>query len=370
MERLRMGKKAKRSGRPPGPQAAHRDVANALRKRLHANEWKQGEPLPSIRQLAKEYDVGAQVIRLALNVLKKEDRIGLNPRRQAIAKNQGFIATATSSMVALVLGHNLQQQWASAETAAIQRGIECAVGDRCDPLLLVHDPKRLRSVVPPDLLDLPLSGILLCGHFTPDVLQQYARMDVSVVLVDQPGEGNGLSSVSVDNEEAAFNATMRLIENGHRRLAFVRFVLYSVRDIDPDSKERERGFRRACKAAKIGAKNYAVCNTFPGEKGESRALKDLLDTTPRFTGIVAVDESRAAMIAAGAKERGLTIPRDLSVLCFQSAESAGQWTGPCTDFERIGWESVQALGRGDGKPYHLRVPTAWHAGRTLGPAPK
>jgi DNA-binding LacI/PurR family transcriptional regulator len=335
---------------------------------LHNREWKQGQPLPSIRQLAAEYEVGPQVIRLALKVLKQEDRITLNPRRQAVARNQGFIATATSNLVALVLGHDLYVQWHNPEFSAIQRGIECAMGQRADPLLTVHDPLRLRSVVPPDLLDLPVSGILLHGHFRDDVLEQYRRFDLPVVLVDKPGETWDLSSVSVDNQQAAFDATMRLIELGHRRLAFLRFVVLSVSDIDPDSKERERGFRRACKTAGLRASDYEVFNTFSSRRPKTSPIRSFLNAKPRFTGVVCTDLGRAATVAEGAKAKGWTIPRDLSVVCFQSKETADLWSGPCTDFEEIGWQAVQALSRAPkDSPYHFRVPTTWHEGRTAGP---
>jgi LacI family transcriptional regulator len=177
--------------------------------------------------------------------------------------------------------------------------------------------------------------------------------------------------VSVDNEAAAFDATRRLIGLGHRRLAFLRFVVLTVREIDPDSRERERGFRRACREAGLRPSEHAIFNTFPRDTPASASIRAVFEARPRHTAILAADASRASMAALGARAYGFTVPRDLSIACFQSREDAADgWSGPCTDFEGLGRRAVEALPAGSGPPCHLRMQCEWIDGRTTGPAPR
>ncbi len=359
-----MARKAKR-GRPPGSGSAYRALAEKLTQRMFEGEWKADDNLPSMRQLATEYDVGLQVVRLALRTLHEEGKIRIDARHRAKVLGVGFTATATTLLKVLILGHNLNSHWGSPDNVEIQRGIERGVGMQTDPLLIAHHPKLLRSVIPSDLLELRLSGILLYGQFTPKVLKQYRNLSVPVVLVDQPGERWKISSVSVDNEQAAFDATTRLIQLGHRRIGFLRVVQLSLRDIDPDSKEREKGFRRAHQEAGLPPPKDAVFNSFQHDPPGTGPVAVLLKAKPRFTAVLAVDGGRAKLVAENAKELGLSIPKDISVACFQSTISKMKWSGPRINFETLGLAAVKALTHARKGDYNEKIPTEWFEGNSI-----
>jgi GntR family transcriptional regulator len=62
------------------PEPAYLQLAAILRARIAAGEWSHG-PLPSIRQLHEEYDVGKDTAIRALNLLREEGTIFTVPRR-------------------------------------------------------------------------------------------------------------------------------------------------------------------------------------------------------------------------------------------------------------------------------------------------
>ena len=357
-------------GRPEGSSPKYRRVADALRNDLKAGRWPPGTPLPSLRQLARRYRVGLQVVRSALKILIAEDRVKTTPRRGIVAKNQGFVVSATSNLVALVLGHSLRIQWEGSQFAAIQRGIERGMGEICDPLLIVHDPRRLRKTIPPDLLDLPVRYVLLFGQFHGATLRRYANLGVPVGLVDQPGKRWGLDSISVNNVAAVRNAVSRLMAIGHRRIALVRYVLLDIKDVDPDSKERTEGFRAAFADAGLPPPDDSIFNSFPRDTADSRNIASIFDADPPFTAVVAADAGRAALVAEAAAARGLSVPRDISIVAFQGKGDEGRWSGPAVDFEEMGRRAVVELSTRkdrDSGPLHLLMDCEWAEGETVAP---
>lgn len=351
-------------GRHEGAVPTYQKIVEELRRRLNTGEWPAGKTLPSFRQLAVEYRVGVRVIRSALDVLKQEDRIEMNARRHAVAKEQGSICTAINRAVVLVLTNRLDMEMNNPDRAAVIKGIQRGAGKRTDPLLIVHDAKRTRDRLPPDLLDLPISGILIFGTLLPDAIQAYAELKIPIVFVDRPIADCRTVSVCVDNVQAAKEATRRLLVLGHRRIALLRFILLTIKDVDPDSKERTQGFRLAFEEAGLAMPKDAIFNFFAKDRAYSGTYQALLDAKPPFTAAVCVDPHAAKYMVEAAQARGIGIPRQLSIVCFHShCQAETNWSGPRTDFEKLGERAVEML---DGKPGTcVRIPAPWHNGKTI-----
>ena len=62
------------------PVPAYSQLATILRDKIAAGEWRNG-PLPSVRQLHQEYDVGNDTATRALKILAEEGLIFSVPRR-------------------------------------------------------------------------------------------------------------------------------------------------------------------------------------------------------------------------------------------------------------------------------------------------
>ncbi len=355
----------KRPGRPKGKDAAYRKIATRLYERLQKGEWSEGEPLPTYRQLAEEYNVGMQVVRLAMQTLRKDGKVSLNPRQQAVAKGVSNTHSGVSNLTALVLGYNLSVQASGGAFFDMQCGIQRALGEALHPLLIVHDPSRLRKTVPPDMMDLPLRGIMLMGNFQKKVLKEYSRMNVPMVLIDRPSNQPSFSSVSVHNEKATYEATKRLIALGHRHIAFMRFVQLNLRDIDEDSKERELGYRRALEESGLSVPSGGVLNSFNRDHPNSPSVQALFSADPPFTAVVTVDEGRAHIAEEGARKRGLSVPHDFSIVTFSAVGSACRFSGPQTDFEALGHQAARLILASPETPQHVKVPTVWHEGQTM-----
>ncbi|MCW8131757.1 MAG: substrate-binding domain-containing protein [Planctomycetota bacterium] len=359
---------AKRRGRPVSESAAYRTVAGSIREGMVQGRWPQGAVLPSIRQLAKEFQVGERVVRLAIATLKDECRIRATPRRRFKVLSPTGAITTTTGIVLEVMGGNLHTFLQSSSVSDIQRGLEFGVGDLWAPLLIVHD-EHLRSALPEELLDYSLRGIVLLGQFQNKLLRQYERLNIPVVLADRPGEHWKMHAVSVDNVTAAMDATRRLIALGHRQLAFLRFVQLGTRDIDPDSRERQVGFERACQEAGLASKNRLILNSFPKDGGNSASLSALFERRPQITAVLCSDPSRASLVLEAAKIRGKLIPRDLSVAAFQSEKpELPDISGPRINFFSLGRMAALLSGCARRPIKHQRVAAMWCDGKSICPA--
>jgi GntR family transcriptional regulator len=62
------------------PQPAYLQLAAILRARIAEGEWRNG-PLPSVKQLQHEHDVGRDTVLRAIDILRSEGLVFTVPRR-------------------------------------------------------------------------------------------------------------------------------------------------------------------------------------------------------------------------------------------------------------------------------------------------
>ena len=62
------------------PEPAYQQLAAILRARIAKGEWRNG-PLPSVKQLQQEHDVGRDTVLRAVEMLRNEGLVFTVPRR-------------------------------------------------------------------------------------------------------------------------------------------------------------------------------------------------------------------------------------------------------------------------------------------------
>ena len=124
-----------------------------------------------------------------------------------------------------------------------------------------------------------------------------------------PGPGIALTMGDARN---AFDATRRLIELGHTRIGMIAGPdAYSL------SAWRVEGWRDALKAVGLPHEGLCVAGVFGFESG-SVAARALLTEDDPPTAIVASSDQMALATLDVARELGLSVPRDLSVISFDN----------------------------------------------------
>jgi DNA-binding LacI/PurR family transcriptional regulator len=217
---------------------------------------------------------------------------------------------------------------------------------------------------PEGLGDLQLRGLLLACVTPPEQMNHLAALNIPVVLLDQAPMDCNVHSVTIDNFETAYDATVRLIELGHRRLAFFRSVVTNLKGIDPDSVERQQGFVMACMDAGLTEDNYKIFSAGFGES--SAAATELVRARQPFSAVVTCNSVHAEQLESALRSVGLHIPRDLSIVAFQHAQKAtGRWSGPAIDLREIGRRGAELIDRKPSNIERIYVDAPWYEGGSI-----
>ncbi|HEY6964532.1 MAG TPA: LacI family DNA-binding transcriptional regulator [Erythrobacter sp.] len=135
------------------------------------------------------------------------------------------------------------------------------------------------------------------------------RIPFARIGSDAPGPGIPLT---MGDSGAAHLATSHLAGLGHKRIAMIAGPSqYSL------SGWRIEGWKRALAEAGLPHEGLLEVGDFGYESG-TRAARALLDRNPDLTAIIASSDQMALAALEVARERGLDVPRDLSLISFDN----------------------------------------------------
>src|SRR4051794_7819764 len=147
--------------------------------------------------------------------------------------------------------------------------------------------------------------------------------DLKVVVVDEPSER--WPGIASDALAAGRLAAEHLLGLGHRRLAFIG----PATDVH-GFRMRERGFFQALREAGVPLPHEWLRRVPPTVTGGQRAMKALLASGNRPTGVFCANDLIAMGALKAALTAGATGPRDPPLLGFGDAGVAGGGTPPPT----------------------------------------
>jgi LacI family transcriptional regulator len=197
-----------------------------------------------------------------------------------------------------------------AEAAARRAGYRLLV---CDS---ENDPRREREYLE-DLVSYRVDGLLVApaSQRSKAGLLPLLRRGFPFVLIDRSISNMDCDSVQSDNVAGARRLTEHLIAIGHRRIAHLV-------DSDDNSTGRERlqGYREALQAAGIECSDALLFHTSVDRIGGYRAVQSMLASQPWPTAIFAVNNMTAVGAMEALRERGLGVPGDIGLVCFDDVE--------------------------------------------------
>jgi DNA-binding LacI/PurR family transcriptional regulator len=147
--------------------------------------------------------------------------------------------------------------------------------------------------------------------------------DLKVVVVDEPSER--WPGIASDALAAGRLAAEHLLGLGHRRLAFMG----PATDVH-GFRMRERGFFQALREAGVPLPHEWLRRVPPSVSGGQRAMKALLASPNRPTGVFCANDLIAMGALKAALTAGVTVPRDLSIVGCDDVEMASVVTPELT----------------------------------------
>lgn len=305
---------------------------------------------PTIQQLADELRVHKATVSRALG---GKPGVSEDLRRRIIqlAGDRGFypngqartLATSRTETVALVFCDDTSEFLTNPFYSKIVSGIAMQISPLGFSLAfcsLSADDPAARSPLPKIMKERRADGFLFVGD-QEDILIRYAHnLGYPVVLVDHRYHGKAFDTVAIDNVAGGRRAVEHLLQLGHRRIGFVGGSLES-----PSFKERLEGYRAAMEAAG-GPPDESLVQLGGGLSGRESMLELLALPRPP-TAVFACNDVNAVRAIKAARETGLRVPEDVSVVGFDDSRRAVEsWpllTTMRVDAEKMGRLAVEAL---------------------------
>lgn len=146
-------------------------------------------------------------------------------------------------------------------------------------------------------------------------LQTLRRHGIPFVLLDREVPGVESDTVSGDNKEGARKLVEHLIALGHRRIALVNGSLAVS-----TARERLAGYKDALKLHDIPLDDNLVLEMNYKYFGDGEALDKLLRLDSPPTAVFAGNNFIALGLIRKLKERGIRVPENMSVVCFDELD--------------------------------------------------
>ncbi|GAB6930368.1 LacI family DNA-binding transcriptional regulator [Paenibacillus sp. JCM 10914] len=157
-----------------------------------------------------------------------------------------------------------------------------------------------------------VDGILIgTGMENSEILAQLAEKDLAIVMIAREASSIAVHSVVTNDFRGGTLAAEHLLGHGHTRMAVLAEDMRVT-----SSLERVRGFRFGLFEAGItlGEEHIETCGS--GIKDGKRATVELLRSKDRPTAIFCCNDLLAIGALQAAKEAGVRVPEDLSVVGF------------------------------------------------------
>ena len=332
--------------------------------------------MTSIKDVARDVAMSTATVSRALRglagvseetrerVMESARRLGYVPPPRA-----GGRARALTGTVAVIVP--MVTRWFF---ASVVQGAEEVLREHGYDLLLYNlagDAAARHRVFETSMLTKRVDAVLVLSLTpSPAELDRLSRLGrpVTLVGVDLPA----WATVRIDDREAAATATGHLLGLGHRRIGYVGGATEGVLDLAAPT-ARLAGYR--CTLEKHGLAASPALQR-DGEftiAGGARAARDLLALPQPPTAIFAASDEMAMGVLRAARDLGLRVPEDLSVIGVDDHELADYFdlttvAQPVREQGRIAASQVLAALADDAwSPTQVILPTRLVVRRTTGP---
>ena len=299
----------------------------------------------TIKDVAKEANVSVMTVSRVINkkeyiapgtkekVLKAIRKLHYRPNKVArslVVRKTNFIGLIVPDIANPFFG-NLAK---GAEGLARKRGYSLILGDTEGK---VENEKEYIEGMRGSMCE----GIILVAPRIEDSLILELNDIIPLVLVDRSIASDKILQVWIDNAGGASQAVEHLIQLGHRRIGFLtgpQDVLNSFR--------RQEGYQRALEHHRIPFDpELIVIGDFYLETGYEN-FDTFFKVKPPPTAIFASNDLMALGLIQRAKEKGVDIPGDLSIVGFDDIFLASMVDPPLTTVRHPTVEmGIEAIGR-------------------------
>lgn len=160
--------------------------------------------------------------------------------------------------------------------------------------------------------------VFMSGNITDEHVEQFDKSPAPIVLAASIENDNAVPSVTINYEQAAFDAVTALIEKGHTRIAHV-----AGPQVEPiNGVKKLAGYRKALEKANLSYnEELVVVGDYTYDSG-IEAFEKINEFADKPTAIFVGTDEMALGVIHGAQDLGINIPNDLEVIGFDNTRLA------------------------------------------------
>jgi GntR family transcriptional regulator of arabinose operon len=351
-------------------------IFDVLRSGIRSGQYQVGDRVPSEKELADEYNVSRITSKRALELLAGEGLIVRRPGRGSFVADPAAVHPGPNSQASVLRSPFMNGKtdgkklvglvitdFGDAYGTGLIYGMEEA-SRQFNSYLIVRRTFGIPSYEEEaikGLLESGVDGLIIFpaqGEYFNAQILKLVIDKFPFVLVDRHLKGISAGSISTDNVAGSKVGTEYLFDLGHKHIG-----LLTPPPIDTTAiEDRIEGFIQAHAEKGIAVDRELwienITSTLPSAFIEENKAKDIekikqrLKEHPHITAFFAMEYNIALLARDAAKQLGLSVPGDLSIICFDCPEYNGGY--PFTHLRqnqeqmgRLAYENVVRLREGD-----------------------
>lgn len=277
-----------------------------------------GDAIPSERELGKIHDVSRVTVRRAIKDLVAEGFLRPDGRRCTVVNDPSRAAPERSRSERRLVGVLISRIQTSFSDPLL-RGIDNYCHELGYSLVFgATDEEPARAARQIDrMAGEGVAGFILVPLAGSDYRQAntelFARVrerGLPLVLLDRYIRGSGADTVVSDNFDGAYRATRHLIDQGHRRIAYVGYLACSAVE------DRLAGYEKCLMDNGIAPDDRIVASPRPEEV--RRTVTSMMKRNPDVTAIFAVNDAKAMVVWESLIEMGLSVPGQVALVGYDN----------------------------------------------------
>ncbi|QHE51705.1 LacI family DNA-binding transcriptional regulator [Pontibacillus sp. HMF3514] len=270
----------------------------------------------TIYEVAKEADVSIATVSKVINNtgrISEATRIKVLEAMKALNYYPSVVASALTGKRTDTLGL-LIPDISNPFFSEIARNIEDKAHERGISVIMCstdHDEEKEKKYI--ELLKRKqVDGFIVAsGIKNKGIMKELTEANVPLAMLAQEEPAYDVTVVSVDNYKGGYEATSHLFLNGHRNVGIIAEQMHS-------NNMRLYAYRDVHEAFGVLINEDNIVKTTATIENGRECTKQLLDKDDPPTAIFACNDLLAIGVIQAAREKGLNIPDDLSVIGFDN----------------------------------------------------
>lgn len=307
-------------------------IRDYLNDQIDRGHWKHNDRLPSEKQLSEQFNVSRITVKNALSELMEKGLVyRIQGKGSFVSANQGgepqLYKSSSAPKPAGSCIAFLIPRLESTYSAGLVRSVEQACKSVGMKMILgiTNDSQEEEKQLIAEMMQLGVSGIIIFPVDGEAYNEEILKLTISnypLVLIDRYFRGVETNNVCSDNFTASFDLTNHLIQAGHHNIGVISTNPKWTTSIE----DRIDGYERALSDAQIPINRQFRLDHFnpdtmnlivregiidPLIKAE---IQDFLRANKEITAIFAANIAVGLSVMIAAKESGLKLPEQLSVV--------------------------------------------------------